>query len=78
LESGTDTEDPRSADGKRARRLKLELADVPKWREAAPYMARTNALLERIAGRLGDPADPDPLQTLIADDAIETRRRTRS
>lgn len=75
LERGADAENLKTADGKRARKLKLELADVPKWREAAPYMARTNALLEKIAGRLGDPTDPDPLKSLIAEDAVETRRR---
>lgn len=75
LESGDDAENLRPDDAKRVRQLKQDLADVPKWRQAVPYMARTNDLLEKIAGRLGDPTDFDPLKTLIADDAAATRRR---
>lgn len=79
LQTGTDVENPASTDSKRVRVLERELAGVPKWREAAPYMARTNALLEKIARRLGDPGDPDPVSSLVSRDDAETRhRRNRS
>lgn len=78
LQAGEQVSDPRSSDARRVRALKLELSDVPTWRETAPYMARTNALLEKMARRLGDdPDDPNPLSSLTAKDAAETTRRRR-
>ncbi|WP_439598921.1 AAA family ATPase [Falsiroseomonas sp.] len=44
---------PSKAERARIRTLQKELGDVPSWRASQPYLARTNAALERIAEVMG-------------------------